>query len=279
MLTLAQLTVIDATPEEAVDAAAAGGFDGLGLRVYPVPSAPGTARLVDEAERVVALRRRAEDSGVEVLDIEALGLAPQLDRDLLRRALDAGAGLGARFALAMVHDPDPVRAADSLGWLADEARPRGLRLGVEFVPFPPIQLGTSAAALDLIRAAGRSNVGLVVDTLHLQRSGGDPADLADLPPDAHAWVQLCDAPAANPPADELPVEARTDRLIPGDGELPLRRLLEVVPPGVPLSLETPVRALAHHSPVERARILGREVRAYLAGERWPATQLDTAGPA
>ncbi|MCW3065750.1 MAG: hypothetical protein JWN32_2922, partial [Solirubrobacterales bacterium] len=44
-----------------------------------------------------------------------------------------------------------------------------------------------------------------------------------------------------------------ERLAAGDGELPLRELLDALPPGVPLSVETPVAALAGADAAERAR--------------------------
>jgi sugar phosphate isomerase/epimerase len=53
-------------------------------------------------------------------------------------------------------------------------------------------------------------------------------------------VQLCDAPLASPPPSAIIDEARGNRLLPGEGELPLRELLAVLPEDVPLSAEVPL---------------------------------------
>ena len=50
----------------------------------------------------------------------------------------------------------------------------------------------------------------------------------------------------------LYAEAVDNRLAPGDGELPLLALIEAMPPGAPLSVETPVAAVARLSARERA---------------------------
>ena len=69
------------------------------------------------------------------------------------------------------------------------------------------------------------------------------------------YLQLCDAPAAPPhgiggagpdaarPAgqrgDDAVLEARTGRLLPGEGELPLAELLGALPDSLPVSAEAP----------------------------------------
>jgi sugar phosphate isomerase/epimerase len=41
---------------------------------------------------------------------------------------------------------------------------------------------------------GESGGGIIIDPLHLQRSGGTPADVRSLDPKLIAYCQLCDAP-------------------------------------------------------------------------------------
>ena len=106
-------------------------------------------------------------------------------------------------------------------------------------------------AVDIVRAAGEPNIGLIVDALHLARSGGTSADVAAIPRSLISHAQLCDARAvaAVSPAEE----ARGDRLLPGEGSLPLRDLLGALPADVPLALEIPVQALAPLPVVDRIR--------------------------
>ena len=66
-----------------------------------------------------------------------------------------------------------------------------------------------------MRAGRLRPCGVLVDTWHLARSGGSPADLADLAPHEIACVQLADA--APEAADDLADESRRARLLPGEG--------------------------------------------------------------
>jgi sugar phosphate isomerase/epimerase len=113
---------------------------------------------------------------------------------------------------------------------------------------------------------------VLVDALHLRRSGGSPADLAALPPERLPYGQLCDAPLEPVWPDEQVAiaESRGGRLLPGDGELPLRELIDVLPPGSALSVEAPVAALADRSPAERASRAFAAATRLLAGGDKPA---------
>jgi sugar phosphate isomerase/epimerase len=123
---------------------------------------------------------------------------------------------------------------------------------LEFLPI--FTIGSLAAAVDLVQEVGRPNAGVLVDTLHLARSGGTAADLRTVPPRLLPYVQLADAPAAAPPADQLRDEALHGRLLPGDGALPLAAVLDAVP-DVPVSLEIRSRMVmeAYLDPTDRAR--------------------------
>jgi sugar phosphate isomerase/epimerase len=59
-------------------------------------------------------------------------------------------------------------------------------------------------------------------------------------------------------------EARTGRLLPGEGVLPLRELVAALPPGIPLAIEAPSRATADLPALERARRAYRALSALVA---------------
>jgi sugar phosphate isomerase/epimerase len=117
--------------------------------------------------------------------------------------------------------------------------------------------------------AKRSGGGILLDSLHFQRYGGQFEQLWSLDRDLLTFVQLCDAPLAPPsevpqPASlppgqstdgtDLQLESRAMRLLPGDGELPLRAFLAALPAGIPISVEAPVLSLQGTlTPVEFAR--------------------------
>jgi hypothetical protein len=108
---------------------------------------------------------------------------------------------------------------------------------------------------------------VLVDMLHLARSGGRPEDLSGVDPDALPYTQLCDAPAA-PPGDDpglLIAEALQGRLLPGDGALPIREILASLPAGRPLSCEILSSDLNQRFPdtKARAKAVGDATRAFL----------------
>jgi sugar phosphate isomerase/epimerase len=104
---------------------------------------------------------------------------------------------------------------------------------VEFTPI--LSIPDLSTAMDVVRAAERDNAGVLVDNLHLSRSGGHPSDLVGLDPGLLPYVQLCDAPA-DPPED-LYRDALHGRALPGEGGLPVDDFLRFVPPGAAVSAE------------------------------------------
>jgi sugar phosphate isomerase/epimerase len=104
---------------------------------------------------------------------------------------------------------------------------------------------------------------VIVDLLHHVRIGAGAAELHDLVASGRlGWVQLCDAPLA--PLSDLVHEARNERRPPGEGELPLRELLQVVPDGTTCSVEVQSDVLAGRTtPAERAVLLATTARRVL----------------
>jgi sugar phosphate isomerase/epimerase len=261
-ISLAHLTVIDADPLTLIDAGAAGGFDAIGLRV--VPPLPGDAivPVVGAAPLQRRIKQRLAATGLRILDIEAIWLSPQTQVDALQPALDLGAELGARYVLTVGFDPYTGRLLDNFGRLCTLANARGLRPMLEFIPYATIaDLGSAHA---LLQQAAPKDAGLLVDALHLSRSGGSPADIAGYDPALFSYIHLCDAPAAPPPASGLRAEARGERLYPGLGELWLDAFLDAFAPDTPVGIEAPSAAFAMLSPAERARHAGEATRHLLA---------------
>jgi sugar phosphate isomerase/epimerase len=260
-LSLAHLTVIDAGPLELIDAAVGGGFQSIGLRIV-APTATDSIVPVIGVEPVLReIEHRLADTDVSILDVEAIWLSPETDPTAFPAIVGTGARLGAGFVLAIGNDAESRRQVDNFARLAESARTAGLRAMLEFIPY--CQVKTLADARSVVREAGVSSAGVMVDLLHLHRSGGSVEDLAALSADELAYVQLCDARAAAPRREDLRAEARGDRFYPGDGELDVEGFLRALPPLLPISVEAPCAANAGLSPAERARLCGERTRAVL----------------
>ncbi len=59
-------------------------------------------------------------------------------------------------------------------------------------------------------------------------------------------------------------EARGNRLLPGEGALPLNAMLDALPQGLTIGVEAPTRELAALSLVEAAKRAGNATRAFFA---------------
>ncbi|MDE2620823.1 MAG: sugar phosphate isomerase/epimerase [Sphingomonadales bacterium] len=258
LLCLASGVLPEHPAETVAEAAAAAGFPAFGVRLEP-------AEWSDR--RAAELSRRAADAGLVVLDAEVLWLQPgPLDPALLR-LVDLAAIIGARNLLAVSSDPDPAATAAKFAALCDHAAPYGLPVSLEFGRFT--RVCDLAAACAVITAADRPNARLLIDPLHLLRSGGTPEEVAAVPRRLFAYAQFCDAgPDAPAPEDfaAIRAEALDGRRLPGEGALPLAALLAALPPGLPLSVELRARALreGYPDPVDRARHLLAATRAWFA---------------
>ena len=189
---------------------------------------------------------------MSVFDVEVLALAEDTDVRKYMPAFESAAALGARRACVNIDDPERSRTIDRFGWLCDLAAPFGVALDIEFMIWRPV--ARLADAVAIAQAAGRSNGQILIDALHLDRSGGTPGEVAALDPALIGSVQLCDAPKKRPDSSGIIDEARGGRLAPGEGDLPLGALLSALPRSVSLAVEVPlVRSMPNATPLERAR--------------------------
>jgi sugar phosphate isomerase/epimerase len=172
-------------------------------------------------------------AGFEYSSAQCFDVAGHLDAGVVNVAHFLGAAVGL------------TALSDAIAGLAVEARSRGLRLTVEFIPGTGIP--NLAAAHHIAAAAGTDAVSVMLDTWHHARGGGGLSDVRQLQPGAIGGLQLSDRPAGPPGAAYRPME---DRLLPGRGDLPLGALLSAAlanNPDVPVGVEvfnTELRAMS-----------------------------------
>ncbi len=117
---------------------------------------------------------------------------------------------------------------ESFSNFCDVAAKRQMRVELEFVPFWGIP--NLPTAWDIVRQASRPNGGILVDTWHLQKGSADfERDLgllATIPAGYIQNVQLADA-MIKPKTESIYAEGRF-RLFPGDGELAITRIVQII---------------------------------------------------
>ena len=266
-MSLANLTVWRVDPVEFINGAADAGFGAVGLLLLSPTPQPLEHGIVGRPEVIRAVRAALQARGLRCFDIEAFVLQQGASLERFRPALAVGAELGATHISSIGAEPrgadtglTAAERVDLFGRLCDEAARFGLQVGVEFMRYRDIP--TWREALDLIEAAGRPNSGLIVDALHLFRSGGTPQDIAGIPAPRIAYAQLCDARPDSPAFADLPAEARGDRLALGTGAIPLAELIKALPEGTKLVVETPIREQASWSVIRRCQSAGKTARVF-----------------
>lgn len=200
------------------------------------------------------VKRRLDDTGVVALDLEPVIPAADHD-DHGERVIEAAAAIGARHVLFTSRLPDLSATISRFATLCDIAKGCGVTLVCEFLPIFPLR--SLAMANDVVSRLPVDVAGILVDNLHLSRSGGTIDEVREIDVHRFPYLQIADA-VANGPSEfsALLDEALNGRLLPGDGALPIEELLAAVPL-VPLSFEVRSRALrdGFTDPVERARHL------------------------
>jgi len=263
---------------ERVAGAKAGGFSGISLwgRDYQM------AR--DEGLSDRDIRLLLADHGLSVAELDPawwwlpgaseVHVPPELDQEQIFRFAEPEL-----FAVAAAVGARSLNAVDVFGgsWSLDEAAAafagqcdraagHGLLVHLEFLPWSRIP--DLKTAWQVVSAADRPNGGLMLDAWHYFRGNPDGALLRSIPGASILGIQLCDAPAAPEPE---PLHATLhERLLPGDGALPLPTLLadlRSTGTAAPLGVEVFSDVLHALAPADAGRRAGGAMRALLGPGR------------
>ena len=162
-----------------------------------------------------SLAELVANQGLVWTDLAALGLdADESKDDRVSRSMARRCKELAIPVCALVSSVEASEAVyGRVAACAEIFNDSGVRLALEFLPYSGIR--TLADARDVCIRVGYDACGILIDTLHLLRSGGTPRDVAALSAAEIACVQLADAPAELPA--DLADESRNARLLPGAG--------------------------------------------------------------
>lgn len=244
LLSLAAGVQPDVAPADMVSVASAAGWPAVGIWFDGKTWTNSTSREV---------RRRLDDTGVIALDIEPI-IPSEDGNDFAEQLIEAAAVIGARHILFTSRLKDRVRTTDRYQQVCEMARPHGIKVVCEFLPIFP--LSTLSMAAEIVENSRATNGGVLIDNLHLSRSGSSVEEVLVMPTELFPYLQICDAPVERPgDFGGLLDEALNGRLCPGEGSLPIAELLKAVP-NVPLSFEVRSKFLRDIAdPVERAKYL------------------------
>ncbi len=106
---------------------------------------------------------------------------------------------------------------------ADAAEHHDARVVYELMPFDA-NVRDLDSAFAVVEGAGAPNGGLAIDTWHMAKLGIGPGDLRRVPARHLGWVELSDGRYVSMP--DLVDETVNHRLLPGEGEFPIRGYVE-----------------------------------------------------
>jgi sugar phosphate isomerase/epimerase len=253
-LALGFLSVFALPPVEFVNLAADLGCQHISTIVQGQPLVPldfPSFSLKDAALRKELLAAM-NDRGVSISLGDGFLVLPGADMRNFCSDLDVLAELGVPRINVVSLDPDLRSTFDQLAALTELGAQRNIETDVE--PVPGLTIGDLPTAVAALEHVGRPDFRLLIDTMHLVRSGSGAADLLALDPEHIGYAQLNDT-TLEPRIDNYMEEAMYERMVPGEGELPLRDILSALPPDIVIELEVPRRslALAGVSPIDRLR--------------------------
>jgi sugar phosphate isomerase/epimerase len=213
--------------------------------------------LRDDADLRRQTRELMHERGIHVSLIDGFVIWDGTDVRSFASDMALASELGAPRVNTVSFIDDSEGNADNFRIVADLAADHGIMTTLEFAP--TLAVRSLQEAVDMIHRVDRANFRLLLDTMHLFRSGGTVADVAELEPEMIQYVQLSDVPRVPTNTDYMD-ESCFERMIPGTGELPLTELIPTLPEDVVIGLEVPLRSLAETgvSPLER---LSRSVQA------------------
>jgi sugar phosphate isomerase/epimerase len=251
------LTLYGLHPLEFVRTAAAAGYDCVGVMLEGIKGSPGfdvhPPSLRDDPQLRRDLVSCARDNGITIGIMSGFRITDDRAASDFRNTFDLAAEMGVG-RLSSASAASHGWTVQQIGALAETAADYDITITIE--PIPGFTIGTLSQALALVAEIGRPNLKIMFDTMHAARTG-DVDVLATADTDLIEYFQISDADlCAIDPGDYMD-KAIHDRMIPGEGTIPLAAMLRHVRPDVIVSVEAPLRTLRLRgvSHQDRARLL------------------------
>lgn len=250
---LSFLTVADVSPVEAVKIAAKCGYAAVGLRLLPAAPNEVDYPILNDSKLIKETRVALDDTGVRIADVEIVRITSDFEPNKYLQFLSTAEQLGARHILVTGNDPEQSRLIHHFAQFCELSKQFGLSCDLEFMPWTNVK--NLAQAEYIVNQSGQENAAILIDALHFDRSDSTLEQIKALDPKQLNYVQLCDGFAEYDPSDEGLIKiARSNRLVPGQGEIDLVGLIRALPKEIMLAAEVPNLVLAERPALERAEI-------------------------
>lgn len=250
---LSFLTVADVSPVEAVKIAAKCGYAAVGLRLLPAAPNEVDYPILNDSKLIKETKAALNDTGVRIADVEIVRITQNFEPRKYLQFLSTAEQLGARHILVAGNDPEQSRLIHHFAQFCELSEQFDLSCDLEFMPWTNVK--NLAQAEYIVNQSGQENAAILIDALHFDRSDSTLEQIKVLNPKQLNYVQLCDGFAEYDPSDEGLIKiARSNRLVPGQGEIDLVGLIRALPKEIMLAAEVPNLVLAERPAFERAEV-------------------------
>lgn len=251
---LAHLTVLGCAPPEMTYIAAMTGYDYVSIRpIYMgLPGEPNYD-LANNKKMLVQTKNALRETGIRVHDIELAKIEEGRNVKQYEPAFAVAQELGAKSVLSSIWTPNRDFYLEQFSELCDLAKQYGLNVDLEFVTWASVN--DLKTAVDLLKTVNKDNAGIMIDTLHFNRSRVKLEELDNIPKEWFHFAHLCDGPAEIPTTKEgLIHTGRDERLYAGEGGVPIGDILNRLPEGIVYSIELPhLERVKEYGNAEHAR--------------------------
>ncbi|MCP1660438.1 sugar phosphate isomerase/epimerase family protein [Neisseria perflava] len=233
---IAPLSVLGNEPVDFIKAAAAVGYDFVGLRTRPVTATEKDLNLLPGSARLKEVQAVLKDTGMKVVDTEFIGMGADCNRDFWLPMLESAAMLGAKTLTVTLTDPDLARGMATLSRLVEDAKPFGITITLEPISYQTVKQLQEGAVV-----AKEIGCKVLFDTLHFHRALCGLEQITAAQPYLANMIQLCDGIMADRAAtrEGLIEESRSLRYVPGEGDFKLAECVALLPEDMPVSIEVP----------------------------------------
>jgi len=236
---LAHLTVLSCAPPEMTYIAAMAGYDYISIRpIFFGLQGERNYDLANNKKMLEDTKIALKETGLKVHDIELAKIEEGRDVKQYEPAIEIGADLGAKSVLCSIWIDDRNFYIEQFSELCDIANKYGLNVDLEFVTWASVKDLNSA--MDVLNTVNKDNAGIMIDTLHFNRSRVSYDELNAVPKKYFHFAHICDGPAEIPDTKEgLIHTGRDERLYVGEGGIPITDIVKYLPEDITLSIELP----------------------------------------
>jgi sugar phosphate isomerase/epimerase len=171
------------------------------------------------------LSKRMHDAGIGCGFIAAVGMLDDGDASgELNWARQVAEVLGTRLLQINLAAVTPEARLAAVERACDVLEGSGMRLAIEYMPISPLVSVRETVAI--VQQVGTDRAGAMIDIWHHSRGPDSWDDLAAVPADTIAYVELNDALPLQ--SDALAAETVSRRVFPGEGEFDVARFVRTL---------------------------------------------------